>query len=445
MDENLKKFNEKKTYSKQNTAKEVFTFIAIIFPLAFLFYVIYVSYQKSQIKPLLSNFLEGKNLSISEYEKLYNFYGINLKDKEGNTLLHRLTLKVCSQKMNSIPPLIPRLLKDGLSPNERNRKGQTPLHLAAAYCKDEDTLKKLLSLFLKFGGDINAKDCAGNTPLFYTIDYDAYNPQIRTLLKFNPNVNVKNYYGWTPLCKAAFFDIGTSFQLLQKYGGNIREKCGEVSIPELVKTLSSRKVANYLEKLGIGFKEIKELKGNLKKLLFKSSINTFCVKEDFEKNIENAVAFSIYFDQADRVKAFFKHSLFSLNSTITSKEFPDTKLKSFSPLLLAVYSKSCSPKVLSYFLTLGVNPNKRLENGKTLLHICVERGCVECAKLLIENGADVHLKDKKGFTPYCIAVANGRKRVVKELLTYGANPKDPCVEMAKLLREMEEFSQDTLW
>jgi ankyrin repeat protein len=47
--------------------------------------------------------------------------------------------------------------------------------------------------------------------------------------------------------------------------------------------------------------------------------------------------------------------------------------------------------------------NKRTKDGKTALHYAVEAGRLDVVKLLIENGAKIDIKDKKGYNPLRIA------------------------------------------
>ena len=65
-----------------------------------------------------------------------------------------------------------------------------------------------------------------------------------------------------------------------------------------------------------------------------------------------------------------------------------------------------------------VNANK--ETG--LIAAC-RSGRVDIAQYLIENGADIEAKDKKGYTPLFIAVENQKPDIVKLLIEKGANVK----------------------
>ena len=64
------------------------------------------------------------------------------------------------------------------------------------------------------------------------------------------------------------------------------------------------------------------------------------------------------------------------------------------------------------------------EEGFSLLHLNAKDGNTEIVQKLIEDGADIEIKDKKnGSTPLLWACQNGHTHVVKTLLEKGANVK----------------------
>lgn len=66
------------------------------------------------------------------------------------------------------------------------------------------------------------------------------------------------------------------------------------------------------------------------------------------------------------------------------------------------------------------------ESGFTGLHYCAQYGNVEMAKILIDNGASVKIKDNYGNTALFKAVyfSQGRIEIIKMLLEEGANPDE---------------------
>ena len=50
-----------------------------------------------------------------------------------------------------------------------------------------------------------------------------------------------------------------------------------------------------------------------------------------------------------------------------------------------------------------LNINKKNKNGDTPLHLAVQRGDYDIIQLLLDNGADITIKNKKGISPYDLA------------------------------------------
>jgi len=76
------------------------------------------------------------------------------------------------------------------------------------------------------------------------------------------------------------------------------------------------------------------------------------------------------------------------------------------------------PTIVRFMLNHGANVNARME-GTTPLHLASKYGRSDVARLLIEHGAEVDVKDSRGRTPLQLASAEGRDEVVDLLLEYG--------------------------
>jgi ankyrin repeat protein len=63
----------------------------------------------------------------------------------------------------------------------------------------------------------------------------------------------------------------------------------------------------------------------------------------------------------------------------------------------------CFENVQRYLDESG-DPNKREENGQTLLHLATENGDMEIMKLLLGRGADIDAKGYHGYTALHLAV-----------------------------------------
>lgn len=61
--------------------------------------------------------------------------------------------------------------------------------------------------------------------------------------------------------------------------------------------------------------------------------------------------------------------------------------------------------------------------GMTPLHMSARRGTTTIAQALLDAGAEIEARDKKGETPLRRAVNCGREHMVRLLLSRGANPR----------------------
>ena len=91
-----------------------------------------------------------------------------------------------------------------------------------------------------------------------------------------------------------------------------------------------------------------------------------------------------------------------------------------SSLHIAV--KKTAPNLARFLLQNGANLNLKDDSGDTPLHIAVRNGTEEIAKLLLDWGADAEIKDKHGRTPVQIASSRGRNEsILLNLIKKGAN------------------------
>lgn len=66
--------------------------------------------------------------------------------------------------------------------------------------------------------------------------------------------------------------------------------------------------------------------------------------------------------------------------------------------------------------------NCRDKEGRTPLHLAVNKGSIRCAKVLLESGADKDAKNNDGRTALHNAAANGDPRMAEMLIEMGADP-----------------------
>ncbi|MCM8534400.1 MAG: ankyrin repeat domain-containing protein [Lentisphaeraceae bacterium] len=140
---------------------------------------------------------------------------INRKNSEGNTPLH---LSVSNRKSNALAFMV----KKGANVNARNNSGESPLHLAVW---STVYVEKLLDA----GADINARDNFSDTPLNHAVENDNIK-SVDKLLKCGADVNYRGFYGQTALHKASHNEEMVALLLHHHADFNIIDDFGNTSL-----------------------------------------------------------------------------------------------------------------------------------------------------------------------------------------------------------------------
>ncbi|XP_078126205.1 protein phosphatase 1 regulatory subunit 27b [Sander vitreus] len=78
-------------------------------------------------------------------------------------------------------------------------------------------------------------------------------------------------------------------------------------------------------------------------------------------------------------------------------------------------------------------------SGMAAIHEAVLSGNLECVKLLLHHGADIHQRDEEGWTPLHMACSDGFPHIARYLLSLGADPEleNDCGEKPADLIELD--------
>jgi ankyrin repeat protein len=122
---------------------------------------------------------------------------VNERDSSGNTPLHAAA-KV-KLRGNVDPPMIEFLISKGADVTAVNQKGASPLHIMLLGDLNRDKFR----LLVENGADVNASDKSGLTPLHYAVIYRADDrislSSVKALLDLGANPNSIDREGKTPL------------------------------------------------------------------------------------------------------------------------------------------------------------------------------------------------------------------------------------------------------
>lgn len=91
----------------------------------------------------------------------------------------------------------------------------------------------------------------------------------------------------------------------------------------------------------------------------------------------------------------------------------------------AAASKTAPASEAEDFTSFFRRPAKKDGGGLTALVYAAREDCLQCAKILVEAGADVNQRTKYGWTALLTATQNRHYKLAEYLLDHGANPNIP--------------------
>jgi len=150
------------------------------------------------------------------------------KDKDGVTPLHEAAFA-------GHKDVTELLLTHGAHVNARDNAGDTPLYWAAENAfppeaENKANIKDVAELLLAKGADVNAKDKAGATPL-HNAARMGWKEMADLLLTHGARINAKDNEGFTPLHRAVASGNKYLLELLLDHGAEIDTKAADGETP----------------------------------------------------------------------------------------------------------------------------------------------------------------------------------------------------------------------
>jgi len=390
---------------------------------------------------------------------------VQVRDKDGQTVLHLALQRrlynvleslrefgadVDAQDNDNITPLLcaielyssfeaSRLLQDhGASVHLRNRNGQTPLHLAL-----RRGLSDVVTLLIKSGSDVDALDNDNITPLLYALKFSdcdaAAAAAAQLLLEHGASVHMRDKDGQTALHLALQRDFSDSVALLLQSGADVDAQDNDGMTPLLYVVQSSKPAATVQLLLEHGASVHLRNKNGLTPL-------HSAVKHYRSDVVALLLQFGAPVDATDNDNMT---PLCTLTSSGGGKPAPMLLQHGASvhirnkngqtPLHFA--SRYCPPGVVALLLKSGADVDAQDDNSVTPLHFSMSassqdiflddgyedadeellEGNLEIIELLLENGANVRLRNDHGKTPLQVASQRGRQQI--EQLSFYHNKK----------------------
>lgn len=249
-----------------------------------------------------------------------------------------------------------------------------PLPLLAAdgvldAARDGDT-ERLTSL-LRSGADARAKADDGTTALHYAA-YNDDEAAVRALIKARADVNARNDYGSTPLQEAAERANPKVIQALLKARADVESANPEGQTALMtVARVGNVEAAKLLVKAGAKVNAAEQWRG------------------------QTALMWAAAQSQPEMVRYLIKVGA-KVDARSNVRDWPRR-------------------------VTAEPRPQNRPLGGFTALLLAAREGCADCARALVEGGADVNLQDPDNITPLLMAVLNARFDTAAYLIEAGAD------------------------
>ncbi|VUZ44566.1 unnamed protein product [Hymenolepis diminuta] len=277
------------------------------------------------------------------------------------------------------------LLERGADKEHRDKKSHTPLH-TAVYANQ----RSIVNLLLEFGVDIEAQvERTKDTALSIACSHGRLEIA-EDLLARGANKEHRNFSDYTPLSLAASGGFVDVIQLLLKNGAEINSRTGS--------------------KLGISPLMLASMNGYTEavKVLLENGAD---INAQIETNKNTALTLACFQGQADVVKLLVERKANIEHRAKTG----------LTPLMEAASGNHV--KVGAILLSYGadVNAPPVQTSRDTALTIAADKGKAEFAKLLLDHGANVEARNKKGATSLWLACNGGHLEVVQKLIEKGAD------------------------
>jgi ankyrin repeat protein len=307
------------------------------------------------------------------------------------------------------------LVSKGANVNYRGLNGETPLH-KSLLCDDP----RICQILLESGADVNIPTANGYSPLAFACLQNNFE-YVRMLLRYNPNINQKTQDGWMPLLIAStnssvFFDnqehgfYHSLTEIMYKYA-HYHPDYNPIRIVNMLLKAGANPTDSNM--FGMTPLMAASSMANYEIVTMLLEYSTAVDLHDMEG--KTALMYAVTSSIEDVIESLIHLRLvgveIKLSDFMTSAALAQIKPQ-FEP------AKELCVKCL---LESGADIHAKDKKGISILTHAARTGNIEIVKNLVLRGADVNVKSPKGITPLYAAAINGHTGILEFLLSQGVD------------------------
>ncbi|HLK49272.1 MAG TPA: ankyrin repeat domain-containing protein [Bryobacteraceae bacterium] len=267
--------------------------------------------------------------------------------------------------------------------------------------------------------DVNAPQTDGAT----AIQWAAYRNDLELadlLIAAGANVKLANHDGATPLWLAAENGSAAMIEKLIEAGADPNERRANAGDTPLMMAARNGNVA--------ALKVLLDHKAdpNLKETLRGTTALMWAAEQDHADAVKVLLAHGADFNAATEPDT--RNSRLNIAPTVQQRIQQDANFGARRPGRARAGARggaAAETAAADDFEAFFRGPQVKDGGGLTPLIYAAREGCLDCARMLVEAGADVNQVSKYGWTPLLTAAQNRHYRLAAYLLDKGANPNLP--------------------